>query len=165
MHKRNIIAFCLVLVLMSSVCVWARPSFKDVKTKDWFYTAVHFASENDIMRGVSSTRFDPNGQVSRAMLATVLYRISGSTVTYKRSTFKDNKRGLWYFDGIEYCARMNIVGGYGNGYFGPDDLLTREDMMTMLYRAVDMEHMDLTCLPRINVDYDADIAALLKVKK
>ncbi|MBQ6947282.1 MAG: polysaccharide deacetylase family protein, partial [Clostridia bacterium] len=106
-----------------------------------FKPAVDFTYDYRYMMGVSNTRFDPDIVVNRAMLASVLYRISGSRTVYKSSSFKDNVKGEWYFDGVEYCYRTGIVFGYGNGKFGPEHPLLREDMMAMFFRfAVKMKY-------------------------
>ncbi len=129
---------CLLLTVLLLLSVphtaFALKGFKDVKSSAWYKPAVDFAYDYNYMKGVSSTLFEPNVTVNRAMLASVLYRISGSRAVYSSSSFTDNKKGEWYFNGVEYCYRNEIVFGYGNGRFGPEHPLLREDMMAMLFR-------------------------------
>lgn len=125
---------CAVLLMGMVPSVSAKAKFKDISASAWYAAAVDFCVKQNYMDGVGGGKFAPNTKVSRAMLATVLHRISGSKVKFKDASFRDVKKGQWYFDGVEYCAKMGIVTGYGNGYFGPNDLLTRQDMVTMFYR-------------------------------
>ncbi len=138
--RQLVICFLLITISLSSMLTVSARSFKDVKSSAWYKSAVDYVCDQNYMKGVGGNQFEPETKVSRAMLATVLYRMSGSTAKYTASSFTDNKRGEWYFDGIEYCYRSGIVVGYGNGRFGVNDTLLREDMMTMFYRyAVDMK--------------------------
>ena len=112
----------------------AKTSFYDVESGAWYEAAIAFAFDKEYMLGVDNRIFEPHTPVSRAMLATVLYRISGSRATYSNSSFTDNPKGAWYFTGVEFCYRNEIVFGYGDGRFGPNQPLRREDMMAMFYR-------------------------------
>lgn len=136
--KRTVCLICNFVLLVSCVSGMtlsaSTAEFRDVSATAWYTTAVRFVCDADYMQGMGNHYFKPGEKVSRAMLATVLYRMSGSNASYNSSSFKDNQKGKWHFNGIEYCARMGIVKGYGNGNFGTDDFVTRQDMMTMLYR-------------------------------
>ena len=79
-------------------------------------------------------KFAPNTVMNRAMLVTVLYRMSGSpAVTGLENPFTDLKAD-WYKDAVIWAAANNIVGGVGAGKFDPDGALTREQLATILYR-------------------------------
>lgn len=130
--------------------------FTDVTEKDWFYDAVLYTYVNGLMSGTSATTFTPNGTMSRAMLATVLYRMEGEPavnypvrqVTYGGceegkevpegycycGDFQDVPPDLWYSDAIMWASQQGIVTGYGEETFGTDDPVTREQMVTMLFR-------------------------------
>jgi len=72
--------------------------------------------------------------MSRAMLATVLYRMEGKpSVTFK-GTFTDVENGIWYTDAVEWASEKNIIYGYGDNIFAPSDNITREQIAVMLYR-------------------------------
>ncbi len=100
----------------------------------WFEPAVAYVTDLGIMKGRGTLGFDPYGYVTRGELAVVLYRMSGETGEYVTPSFKDNKVGAWYFDGVEFCADKAIIKGYTDGRFGVSDTVTREDLMTMLFR-------------------------------
>ena len=86
------------------------------------------------MNGVSETKFDPNGSTTRAMLATILYRMEKSPKVTGENPFTDVKAGQWYTDAVIWANAKGIVEGYGGGKFGPMDTLTREQFAAMLQR-------------------------------
>ena len=146
MKKYVVRAVCVLLILAmlpSFFCAGAGVSFQDVKRNGWYYPAVEYTVDKGYMQGTGRKRFEPDSTVSRAMLATIIYRMSGSSKRFSSPSFRDNKVGQWYFDGVEYCYSKGIVNGYGNGRFGVNDTLLREDMMAMFYRfAVKMGYTD-----------------------
>lgn len=143
---QRIICLVMIVAMFSvSFCACAKSSFSDIKQGSWYRPAVEYARDMRYMKGTGGNNFEPETKVTRAMLATILYRMSGSTKIYFSSSFKDNRIGQWYFNGIEYCYRNGIVVGYGNGKFGVDDPLLREDMMAMFYRyAIKMGYANAT---------------------
>lgn len=108
-----------------------RIPFKDVKTHHWYYDAVAYAYENNTMAGVSSTKFDPNAKLTRAMMVQILYNLDGAK-TEATSAFTDVPAGKWFSSSIAWAAENKIVAGYGNGKFGPNDSITREQMAVIL---------------------------------
>ncbi len=114
--------------------------FKDVKERDWFAPAVHFSYDQGLLEGVGENKFSPNGEVNRAMVAMVLYRMDQATDTYDHSEFKDIKKGDWYFDAVEYCRNKGILMGVGKGKFDPLKPITRQDLVTMFYRYTTLKY-------------------------
>lgn len=108
--------------------------FLDVSPEAWYKNAVGYVFENGLMSGTSSTTFSPDITTSRGMIVTTLYRLAQSPSASGSSTFLDVEDGQWYSDAIVWASANNIVSGYGNGMFGPDDPVTREQMATILYR-------------------------------
>lgn len=108
--------------------------FDDVRSRDWFYDDVLFVYNKGIMNGVAENLFKPYDTLSRAMIVTILYRMAGEPVVSGKTAFKDVKANLWYSDAVEWAAANKIVEGYGNGKFGPDDAVTREQLAAILYR-------------------------------
>ncbi|MDE6589002.1 MAG: InlB B-repeat-containing protein [Oscillospiraceae bacterium] len=117
--------------------------FTDVKNHDTFDSAVGHLYQRGIMKGVSATLFDPQGSLTRAQLVTMLHRMDGSP-TISGSTFSDVSAGAWYHDGVEWAASKGIVNGYGNGKFGPEDMLTREQMFVILFRYAQYKGYDVS---------------------
>lgn len=108
-------------------------SFQDVSKDDWFYEAVAYVYDKGYFSGVSETAFEPNTSMSRAMLATVLYRLSGENYTGTAS-FDDVPEGSWFTAAVGWASANGIVNGMGGNLFAPDEAVTREQMVTMLYR-------------------------------
>jgi hypothetical protein len=110
---------------------WTNP-FSDVKSTDWFYDAVKYVSKNSLMSGTTTTTFEPNANMSRAMLVTVLYRLEGKPAITGSNSFTDVQSGQWYTDAVIWASTNKIVGGYGGGLFGTTDSVTREQLATIL---------------------------------
>lgn len=108
--------------------------FDDVAPTDPFYADVLFCLERSLMLGVSDTAFEPYSGTTRAMLVTVLWRMEGSPVTEDANRFDDVADGQWYTDAVRWASANGIVLGYGDGRFGPDDSITREQLAAILAR-------------------------------
>jgi len=111
--------------------------FEDVSEADWFSSAVKYVTETGLMNGTSELNFSPNLPMTRAMFATVLYRMSGSakeTAQPGSELFNDVKAGLYYSDAVNWASGKGIVGGTGEGMFSPNLSITREQLAVMLYR-------------------------------
>lgn len=107
--------------------------FQDVGQNDWFADAVKYVSENKLMNGTSTTAFAPNENMSRAMLATVLYRMSGETAEAD-SSFGDVSSSAYYAAAVSWASSEGIVNGTGADAFSPNVSITREQLAAMLYR-------------------------------
>ena len=108
--------------------------FDDVSKGDWFYKDVEYVYNEGIMDGVSKREFAPNETLTRAMIVKILYRIEGEPAGYRSSDFNDVESGRWYTGAVAWAAEKEIVKGYGNGKFGPNDPVTREQLAAILYR-------------------------------
>lgn len=110
--------------------------FKDVIPGDPYYGSVWYANNHDplLMNGVSADSFDPKGNLTRAAIVTVLYRLEGSPATAAASEFNDVPANQWYSDAVAWAVKYGITNGYGDGRFGPDDPITREQLAVFLYR-------------------------------
>ena len=108
--------------------------FADVNPSDWYYDAVQYVSEQDLMKGTSDTAFSPNVSTSRGMLITILYRLTGNPDIAADCPFSDVARGSYYEDAITWGAQEEIITGYRSGTFGPDDPITREQLAVIFYR-------------------------------
>ena len=127
--------------------------FTDVSEDDWFYWDVLFVLEMGLMNGAEADKFAPTGNLSRTMLVTVLYRHAGMpTVGAGASRFSDVPAGQWYSDAVAWAAENGLVTGYGDGRFGTDDRITRQDLATLLLRYMKLLGMD-TLQREVNVDF------------
>lgn len=108
--------------------------FSDVSGDSWYAEAVVYNQLGGIMIGVGDNEFAPDANVSRAMLATMLYRLAGSPAVSGGSQFKDVAAGSWCSDAVAWAHERGIINGYPDGCFKPDAALSREDAAVMFYR-------------------------------
>ena len=118
--------------------------FIDVAEGDWFYDAVVYAYQNELMDGVGGNRFAPNSETTRAQLVTILYRLEGQPAVSGDLPFTDVEAGIWYTDAILWAAQNNIVNGVSDTEFAPGDDLTRQQLVTILYRYAEAKGYDVS---------------------
>lgn len=108
--------------------------FSDVAANAWYADAVEYVRDNGLMSGTGNTTFSPDTSTSRAMLAAILYRASGSPAVTEDAGFSDVASDAYYADAANWAAENGIISGYGNGLFGSNDPVTREQIATILWR-------------------------------
>ena len=118
--------------------------FLDVNEGDWFYDAVAYAYENGLMDGVGGNRFAPNSATTRAQLVTILYRLEGQPAVSGDLPFTDVEAGTWYTNAVGWAAQNGIVNGIGDDTFAPGNDLTREQLVTILYRYAESKGYDVS---------------------
>ncbi|HIY21999.1 MAG TPA: S-layer homology domain-containing protein [Candidatus Flavonifractor merdigallinarum] len=118
-------------------------SFTDVAPDSWYAEAVSYLTEQGLMSGTTQSTFSPDTATSRGMIATILYRIAGSPAGAEAS-FSDVAEGQWYTDGVCWAAQSGVTAGYGDGSFGPNDSITREQLAVFLYRFAQVQGMNTT---------------------
>lgn len=106
--------------------------YADLDQNAWYAESVAYMVQNGFMTGSSETCFDPSGKMTRAMLVSVLYRISGKTVTYEQ-TFSDVLSDYWYANAVTWASKNGIVNGVGGNRFDPNGSITREQLAVILY--------------------------------
>ena len=110
-------------------------AFTDLDADAWYHEGVDYALTNGLMNGVGSGKFEPDGQLTRAQLVTVLYRAAGEPDTGKQvNPFTDVADDTWYTKAVIWAANNGIVNGVAKNTFAPDDSIPREQIATMLYR-------------------------------
>lgn len=117
--------------------------FTDVAESAWYADAVAYAYENGMMKGTSDTKFSPEQTTTRGMIVTILYRLEKEP-TASASSFTDVAAGKYYSKAVAWASANKIVTGYGDGKFGPDDTITREQMAAILYRYASYKGYDVT---------------------
>ena len=108
--------------------------FADVPATSWAADAVAFASAHELFNGTAPGRFSPDQPMSRGMLAVVLHNLESNPAQALTGAFADVDNRQWYAGGVSWAAAQGIIGGYGNGTFGPNDNITREQLAVMLWR-------------------------------
>ncbi len=117
--------------------------FEDINPDDWYFKAVQYVYHHGLMRGTAENSFSPDADVTRAMFVTTLYRMEQQP-SAPVCTFPDVPSGQWYTDAVCWAAANQIVSGYENGRFAPDDLLTREQLAAILMRYAAYKHYDIS---------------------
>ena len=108
--------------------------FNDVSYGDWYYDAVQFVYSRGIMDGVDYYKFAPNGTITRGMILTMLWRMAGEPFEMPVTSFTDVEIGRYYTTAVAWACRNGIADGMGESTFGPNDAITREELVTLLYR-------------------------------
>lgn len=108
--------------------------FEDVQKNDWYHEAVDYVWQHGLMNGMGDNRFEPGTTMTRAMVVTVLYRMQDSPAASGANVFEDVEPGQWYTDAVIWANENGIVQGYGDGRFGTNDNVTREQIATILQR-------------------------------
>ena len=108
--------------------------FTDVSSKDWYNEAVQYVYNNKLMNGTSSSKFSPNSKLTRGMIAQILYNLEGQPKVSGSAPFDDVASNAWYSNAVMWAEKNNLVTGYGNGKFGPENNITREQLAAILYR-------------------------------
>ncbi len=117
--------------------------FTDVNAYDWYYNSVKYVYANNMMSGTDTTIFSPNITTTRAMIVTILHRLDGKPAA-TASNFMDVEQNQYYTNAVAWASANGIVSGYGNGNFGPNDTITREQMAAILYRYAQYKGYDTT---------------------
>ncbi|MDO5478965.1 MAG: S-layer homology domain-containing protein, partial [Clostridia bacterium] len=107
-------------------------TFKDVKKESWYYDSVKYCFENSLMEGTGDY-FEPDTPMTRAMLVTILFRLSGSDAG-KVNPFSDVDADSWYSDAVMWASENGIVKGITETKFAPDEKITREQAVTVIVR-------------------------------
>ncbi len=122
----------------SAAALAAKPEvisgFADVPADADYAQAVAWCKEKGLMAGVGDNRFDPEGVLTRATLATTLYRAAGEPGTDPRSHFTDAVKGEWYYDAVTWADAEGYMKGYGNNLFGTNNPVSVEQLEVILGR-------------------------------
>ena len=137
---RRFISLFIAIVMLAAAFAAAIPAsaastgFSDVEDGRWSADSIQYAVINGYMKGVGDGKFDPEGPLTRAMVATVLWRREDSPAPAAPSGFDDVPAGEWYTDAVAWAKETGVVKGLTETTFGPDEYITREQLGTMLFR-------------------------------
>lgn len=134
--------------------------FTDVPEDAWYEDAAGYVYKHGLMAGTSATTFAPDVTTSRAMIATILWRMAGSPVVNYAMNYTDVAQGQWCSEAIRWATSEGVVTGYGNGLFGTNDPITREQLATMLWRYAQTEGYDVSIGEDTNILSYTDVADL-----
>lgn len=122
--------------------------FTDVASGKWFYDAVMYLANNDIVKGISETQFGPDNSITRAEFVQILYNKNGTPAVSGSLPFADVKDGAWYASAVNWAYSNGIAKGTSAKAFSPDSKITRQDMAVMLTNY--MSAVEKKALEKIN---------------
>ena len=159
--KKTVCSLLAVLMLagtvLSALPAAAKNVFSDVAPGRWSETSIDYAVQKGYMNGVGDDRFDPSGNLTRGMVATVLWRREGSPAPTAPSGFSDVPSGTWYADAVAWARETGVVNGMTETTFAPNGFITREQLATMLFR--------FSSNAPVSVPERADLTPLRTVKR
>ncbi|MDO5650375.1 MAG: S-layer homology domain-containing protein, partial [Gallicola sp.] len=118
-------------------------NFLDVNSSDWFYDGVKYVFDQKLMNGIDENTFDPHGTTTRAMVVTVLYIMEGSPNVSGVSKFNDVGDNEWFSDGVIWASENEIAQGISEDEFSPNSQVTREQLVTFLYRYAQYKNLNV----------------------
>ena len=134
-------------------------TFSDIPEESWYTDAVYYCKEKGYMAGISADRFNPTGTVTRGTITQVLYAMEGKPKVSKAAGFKDVTSGKWYADSVNWAASIGIVAGYSKDKFGPNDPITRQQMVAIMYQFSKYKKYDVSDSSDISTYKDASSVA------
>lgn len=126
-----ILAFSLTLPAFAAA---ENTGYTDVDANAPYAGAVIWCREHQLMDGVGGGRFDPDGSMTRAMLAAILYRQAGEPPVENAPAFTDVRPNMWYTDAIVWASEREILRGYGGEKFGTNDPVSKEMLSVVIAR-------------------------------
>ena len=118
--------------------------FVDLDNTKWYHFGVDYMIVKGMMIGVGHDRFAPEQIITRAEVATMLWRLEGSPEASIELNFSDVAEDTWYTEAVRWAVETETFLGYGNETFGPNDQITREQIALVMYRYEEARGADLT---------------------
>ena len=141
--KKRIVSLVISFVMLAGILIYPVSSaeggsmpFKDVKAGKWYCKSVEYVYENGYMNGVTPDRFDPNGNLTRGMVVTILCRMDGGKPELT-GVFSDVKPKKWYAGYVGWASKNGLVNGYSDGTFKPEANITRQEMAAVISRYIE----------------------------
>lgn len=118
--------------------------YVDVNQSLWYHEPVDYVISHGLMTGTADKVFAPDQTTTRAMVVAMLYRMEGSPVSQTSASFTDVAAGSWYENAVNWGASQGIIRGYSQEAFGPDDVITREQMAAIMQRYAQYKGVDVS---------------------
>ena len=149
-----LLMLCMLLGMLPGTALAANTvcelPFTDIDTDDWFYDAVEYVYGKGLMIGTEEYTFSPQTVTTRGMVVTILHQMENKPSAVS-ADFSDVDDSAWYAAAVNWAASAGIVSGYGNGFFGPDDPITREQMAVILHSYVQHKGYDISVGENTNI--------------
>jgi hypothetical protein len=137
---------------------YANVAFTDLDDASWAKQAIVGLAAKGIVSGRGDGTFDPNANITRAEYCQILIGAIEKTNASADVSFDDVATDAWYYHAVAVASQLGIVSGYGDGNFGPNDLITRQDMALMTYKAALATSTDLTATRSLVFGDSAEIS-------
>lgn len=124
----------------------------DLDLTAWYHDGVHYCVEHGIMEGHADSTFGPYEPLTRAQVAQIIYNLEGRPAVEVEEIFDDVAVDAWHAEAITWASEAGVVLGYGNGDFGPEDPVTREQLAAMLYRYAQYKGYDVSAAADLAFD-------------
>ena len=136
--------YCSLVVTNEHLTTCPSRKFTDVEKsrQHWTHMPIDYVLTKGYMAGVGDSRFAPNGIVTRGTIAQILYAAEGKPTVSKLDQFLDVQSGAWYAKAVNWAAEHKLVTGYGGKKFGPEDPVTRQQMVAIMYQYAKMKGYD-----------------------
>lgn len=137
---KKILCLLLAVLLLPAMAVNAdtqnKLPFKDIPAEEWYYSAVSYVYDNSLFVGTSEASFEPETVMTRAMFVKVLANMTNNYIADNsgKSSYSDVPSDSWYASVVQWAGEVGLVTGTGSGKFSPEDMVTREQIATILYR-------------------------------
>lgn len=119
--------------------------YNDVSAGAWYYNDINQITVPGVMKGYANDYFGPADLLNRSQFATILYRLEGSPSVAYESIFSDVPNNQFYSQAVTWAAKNGLVTGYtGSKEFGSNDSITREQLVTMMYRYASYKGYDVS---------------------
>lgn len=119
--------------------------FLDVSQDAWYYNAAKYVYTNNIIAGYDNGNFGPEDKLTRGQLITILHRMEGSPKATGKKQFPDVQDSKqYYYNAVRWGTDKNIISGYNDGNFGPEDNITREQLAVILNRYAKYKGKDIS---------------------
>ena len=142
-RKISVFLLSLVLAVSCSVSVLAS-SFTDVKDPSWYSDGVNYVVQNGYMTGTGNTTFEPNGMVTRAQIVQILYAKEGKPLVTSINPFTDIPENKWFSAAVLWSNKNSIVAGYPDKSFHPNQPVTREQLITIMYKYASFKEFNIS---------------------
>lgn len=129
--------------------------YSDLNRDAWYHQCVDYALENDLMTGMGGGIFSPNGTLTRAEAVTVLWKLENRPQVSYQLNFEDVAEGQWFTEVVRWAVSKKIMTGNGDGTFGPNSPITREQLAAILYRYAAYKKYDVSAKGNLSSFTDA----------
>lgn len=131
-------------------------AFEDLDVGAWYHLDADYVIENGLFNGTTEKTFTPNGNMTRAMLVTVLYRAEGEPATNRSIPFSDVDMGMYYANAVSWAKQNGVITGVSENEFAPEDNITREQIAAIMHRYAQYKGYDVSIGENTNILSYAD---------